>query len=85
MEPLKLFTYLNSLMLALGMVRSIINRVPFGKDVSVLMNVPEADMSLVSRSKTFFLPNPIVSSLTGSGRVNLSNLRLSFIDNTFRE
>jgi len=67
------------------MVRSIINRVLFGKDVSVGMYVPEADMSLVSRSKIFFLSNVMVSSLTGSERVNLSNWRLSFIDNTFRE
>ena len=60
-------------MLSLGMVKSRINRVPSGKDVSVLMNVPEADMSLVTRSKTSFLPVVMVSSLTGSGRVNLSN------------
>ena len=84
-QPFKLFTYLNSLMLLLGMVKSRINRVLFGKDVSVGMYVPEADMSLVSRSKIFFLSNVMVSSLTGSGRVNLSNWRLSFIDNTFRE
>jgi len=72
-QPFKLFTYLNSLMLSLGMVKSIINRVPFGKDVSVGMYVPEADISLVSRSKTFFLLNVMVSNLAGSGRVNLSN------------
>ena len=55
------------------MVKSIINRVPFGKDVSIGMYVPEADISLVSRSKTFFLPNVMVSNLAGSGSVNLSN------------
>lgn len=54
------------------MVKSRINRVPSGKDLSVVMNIPEADMSLVSRSKTSFLPNVMVSILTGSGIVNLS-------------
>ncbi len=71
-QPFKLFTYLNSSMLSLGMVKSRINRVPSGKDVNVLMNVPEADMSLVSRSNTLFLPVVIGSSFTGSGRINLS-------------
>jgi hypothetical protein len=60
-------------MLSLGMVKSMINPVPFGKDVSVLMNVPEADISLVSRSKILFLSNVMASSLIGSGKVNLSN------------
>jgi len=59
-------------MLLLGMVKSIMNRVPLGKDVKVLMNVPEADMSLVARSTTCFLPDFIASILTGSGNVNLS-------------
>jgi hypothetical protein len=36
------------------------------------MNVPEADMSLVSRSNALFPPVVIGSSLTGSGRINLS-------------
>jgi len=71
-QPLKLFTSLSPLMLSLGMVKSRINRVPSGKDVSIVMNVPEADMSLVSRSKTFFLPDVMASILTGSGSVNLS-------------
>jgi len=54
------------------MVKSRINRVPSGKDVSVVMHVPEADMSLVTRSKTFFLPDVMASILTGSGNVTLS-------------
>jgi len=54
------------------MVKSRINRVPSGKDVSVVMNVPEADMSLVSKSITFFLLDVMASILTGSGNVNLS-------------
>jgi len=72
LQPFKLFMSLSSLMLSLGMVKSRINRVPSGKDVSVVMNVPEADRSLVSRSTTFFLPDVMASSLTGSGNVNLS-------------
>ena len=82
-QPFKLFTPLNFLMLSLGMVKSRINRVPSGKDLSVVMNIPEADISLVSKSKTSFLPNVMVSSLTGSGIVNLSYWRFSFIDNAF--
>ena len=58
-------------MLLLGMVKSIINRVSSGKDVKVLMNVPEADMSLVSRFNTLFVP-VVASILTGSGMLNLS-------------
>jgi hypothetical protein len=57
--------------LLLGKVKSRINRVPSGKDVSVGMNVPEADMSLVTRSKTFFPFVVMVSSLTGNGKENL--------------
>lgn len=71
-QPFKLFTSLSPLMLSLGMVKSRINRVPSGKDVSIVKNVPEADMSLVSRSITFFLPDLMASTLTGSGSVNLS-------------
>jgi len=55
-----------------GMVKSRINRVSSGKDVSVVMNVPETDRSLVLRSKTVFLPVVIALSLTGSGKENLS-------------
>ena len=50
------------------MVKSKINRVPSGKDVRVVMNVPEADMSLVTRSKTYFLSVVMVLGLTGSGK-----------------
>ena len=52
-------------MLSLGRVKSKINLVLCGKDVSVAINVPETDMSLVARSKTFFLPVIMVSILTG--------------------
>ena len=70
-QPFKLSMSLNSLMLSLGMVKSRTNLVSLEKDVRVLINVPEVDMSLVSRSNTLFLP--VVSSiLTGSGRINLS-------------
>ena len=48
-KPLKLFTSLSPLMLSIGMVKSRIKRVSSEKDVSVVMNVPEADMSLVLR------------------------------------
>ena len=71
-KPLKLFTSLSPLMLSIGMVKSRIKRVPSEKDVSVVMNVPEADMSLVARSTTFFLPNVMSSILTGIGNINLS-------------
>jgi hypothetical protein len=54
------------------MVKSRINRVPYGKDVSVIMSVPEADMSLVIRFKIFCLPVIMVLSLTGIGKENLS-------------
>jgi hypothetical protein len=57
--------------LLLGKVKSRIKRVPSGKDVSVGMNVPEADMSLVTRSKTFFPFVVMVSILTGNGKENL--------------
>jgi len=70
-QPFKLFTYLNSSMLSLGMVKSRTNLVSLEKDVKVLINVPEVDMSLVSRSNTLFLP-VVGSILTGSGRINLS-------------
>jgi hypothetical protein len=63
---------LSFLILSLGMVKSRINRVPSGKDVKVQMNAPEVDISLVSRSTTFFLPDVMASILTGSGSVNLS-------------
>lgn len=82
-KPFNLFTSLSFLMLSVGMVKSRINRVPSGKDVNVVMNVPEAEMSLVTRSKTFFLPVVMALSLTGSGKGNLSYWRLSFIDNAF--
>jgi hypothetical protein len=53
-------------------VKSKINLVLSGKDVSVAINVPETDMSLVARSKTFFLPVFMVSILTGNANINLS-------------
>ena len=71
-KPFKLFMSLNSLMLLVGRMKSRINRVPCGKDVNVGRNVPEADISLVSRSKTFILLVVMASILTGSGNVNLS-------------
>jgi len=51
-----------------GEVKYRINFVPSGKDVGVGMNVPEAEISLVTRSKTFFPFVVKVSSLTGSGK-----------------
>jgi hypothetical protein len=60
------------LKLLFGIVKSRINLVPSEKDVSAGMNVPEADKSLVLRSKTFFLLNSMVSILTGIGNINLS-------------
>ena len=57
-HPFNLFTSL-SVWLLLGKVKSRINRVPSGKDVSVGINVPEADISLVTRSKTFFRENAV--------------------------
>jgi hypothetical protein len=74
---------LRFLRLLVGIVKSRINRVPSGKDVSVGMNVPEADKSLVLRSKTFVLSNPMVFNLTGRGNINLSYWRLSFIGTPF--
>lgn len=47
------------------MVKSKINLVLSGKDVGVVINVPETDMSLVTRSKTFFLPVIMISILRG--------------------
>jgi hypothetical protein len=58
--------------MSVRMLKSRINCVPSGKDVSVGMNVPEADIFLVSRSKTSFLLNVMVSSLTWIGIVSLS-------------
>jgi len=56
----------------LGMVKSRLKRVPSGKDVSVVTNVLEPDMSLVTRSETSFRPAVMDSSLTGSQKINLS-------------
>jgi hypothetical protein len=56
---------LNLFRSSLGRVKSIVNRVPSGKDVSVGMNVPEYDISLVVRSKTIILlPAFMALSLT---------------------
>jgi hypothetical protein len=74
---------LRLLMLLVGIVKSKINLVPSGNDVSVGTNVPEADKSLVLRSKTFVLSNPMVFSLTGRENINLSYWRLSFIGTPF--
>jgi hypothetical protein len=79
LNPLKLFMPLRFLMLLVGIVKSKINRVPSGKEVSVGMNAPEADKSLVLRSKTFVHSDPMGFSLTGRGNINLSNWRLFFI------
>jgi methyl coenzyme M reductase subunit C-like uncharacterized protein (methanogenesis marker protein 7) len=54
-----------------GRVKFRISRVPSGNDVSVGMNVPEADISLVTRSNASVLSNVRVSILTGSEIVNL--------------
>jgi hypothetical protein len=45
--PFNLLTPLSFSIMSLGMAKSRINRVPFGKDVSVVMKVPEAETSLV--------------------------------------
>jgi hypothetical protein len=72
LKHFKLFMPLWFLRLLFEIVKSRINRVPSEKEVGVGMNVPEADKSLVLRSKTFFLPNSMVSILTGTGNINLS-------------
>ena len=77
MFPLKPFKLL------VGIVKSRINRVPSGKEVSVRMNSPEADKSLVLRSKTFVHSDPMGFSLTGRGNTNLSYWRLFFIGTLF--
>jgi len=61
LHSIKLFMSLSFLILSLGMVKSRTNRVPSGKDVKVQMNAPEVDISLVSRSTTFFLPDVMAS------------------------
>jgi hypothetical protein len=48
------------------------------------MNTPAADKSLVSRSKTFVLPDVTASTLAGSLALNLLYLRFSFISLSFR-
>jgi len=57
--------------MSVRMVKSRTNCVPSGKDVSVGMNISEADIFLISRFKTSFLLNVMVSSLTGIGIVIL--------------
>jgi hypothetical protein len=74
---------LRLLMLLVGIVKSKINRAPSGNDISTVTNVPEADKSLVLKSKTFVLSNPMVFSLTGRENINLSYWRLSFIGTLF--
>lgn len=69
--------------LFLGKVNSKINFVPSGKDVGVGMNVPEADISFVTRLKSFFPFVDTVSSFTGNGKDNLWYRRLSSIGDTF--
>ena len=66
-------------MLLVEIVKSRINRVPSGREVSVGMNVPEPDKSLILRSKTFVHSDPMGFSLTGRGNTNLSYWRLFFI------
>ena len=51
---------------------ALLNRVPSGKDVSVVINVPEAEMSLVTRSKTSFRPAVMDSRLKGNRKISLS-------------
>lgn len=65
------------------MVKSKKNLVLSGKDVSVIINIPETDMSLVARSKTLFLLDAMGSSFIGSLVGNLLYRRLSFIGNAF--
>ena len=70
-------------MLLVEIVKSKINRVPSGREVSVGMNVPEPDKSLVLRSKSFVHSDPMGFSLAGRGDINLSYWRLFFIGTPF--
>ncbi|HSQ83124.1 MAG TPA: hypothetical protein VLM43_00250 [Desulfobacterales bacterium] len=83
LKPFKFFMPLRVLKLLVGIVKSRINCVPSGKEVSVGMNAPEADKSLVLRSKTFVHSDPMGFSLTGRGNTNLSYGRLFFIGTPF--
>jgi hypothetical protein len=66
-------------MLLVEIVKSRINRVPSGREVSVGMNVPEPDKSLILRSKTFVHSDTMGFSLEGRGNTNLSYWRLFLV------
>ena len=70
-------------MLLVEIVKSRINRVPSGREVSEGMNVPEPDKSLMLRSKTFVHSDTMGFSLAGRGNTNLSYWRLFFIGTPF--
>jgi hypothetical protein len=74
---------LRLLILLVEIVKSRINRVPSGREVSAGMNVPEPDKSLMLRSKTFVHSDTMGFSLAGRGNTNLSYWRLFFIGTPF--
>jgi len=73
----------SSLILLLGMVKSILNRVPSENFSVVSINAPAEDMSLVLNLKICFLLESFVSILASSESGNLSTFRRSFMAKAF--
>ena len=82
-HSIRLSAPVSSLIFLLGIVRSILNLVPWENGCGVYINTSEADIFRVLSSNTCFLSKLIVSTLEGSVRGNLWYRRCSSISNTF--